>query len=96
MGGGESLTIGLNHTDLFAWIGTFSAGVNATNATTLTRLPTLTPQKANLHLLWMACGVDDALLKPNQAVIAALKARTCPSQPSKLPATINGPSGATT
>jgi enterochelin esterase-like enzyme len=75
MGGGESLTIGLNHTDLFAWIGTFSAGVNAT---TLTKLPTLTPQKANLHLLWMSVGVDDALLKPNQNVIAALKAQNLP------------------
>jgi enterochelin esterase family protein len=75
MGGQESLLTGLNHTDLFAWIGTFSAGVNAT---TLSHLPTLTPQKANLHLLWMACGVDDALLKPNQAVIAALKAEGLP------------------
>ena len=75
MGGGESLVTGLNHTDLFAWIGTFSAGVNNT---TLAKLPTLTPQKANLHLLWMACGVDDALLKPNQTVIAALKAQNLP------------------
>jgi enterochelin esterase-like enzyme len=75
MGGGESLITGLNHTDLFAWIGTFSAGINAT---TLPQLPTLTPQKANLHLLWMACGVDDALLKPNQTMIAALKAENLP------------------
>jgi enterochelin esterase-like enzyme len=75
MGGQESLITGLNHTDLFAWIGTFSAGVRAE---TLAQLPTLTPQKANLHLLWMACGVDDALLKPNQNVIAALKAEGLP------------------
>jgi enterochelin esterase-like enzyme len=75
MGGGESLTIGLKHTDMFAWIGTFSAGVNAT---TMSKIPKLTPQQANLRLLWMACGVDDALLKPNQAVIAALKAQNLP------------------
>jgi enterochelin esterase-like enzyme len=71
MGGHESLVIGLTHPELFAWIGTFSAGVHAD---TLSQLPPLTAQKANLRLLWMACGVDDALLKPNQAVIAALKA----------------------
>ena len=75
MGGQESLIIGLNHTDLFAWIGTFSAGINAT---TQEKLPTLTPEKAKLRLLWMACGVDDALLKPNQTIIAALKAENLP------------------
>ena len=68
MGGHESLVIGLTHPELFAWIGTFSAG-------SIAQLPTITPQKANLRLLWMACGVDDALLKPNQTVIAALKAQ---------------------
>jgi enterochelin esterase-like enzyme len=45
------------------------------NATTLGELPPLTPQKANFRLFWMACGVDDALLKPNQAVIADLKGK---------------------
>jgi len=75
MGGAESLLTGLNHTDLFAWIGTFSAGLNPT---TLARIPAVTPQKANLHLLWMACGVDDALLKPNRAAIATLKAQGLP------------------
>ncbi len=75
MGGQESLLTGLNHTELFAWIGTFSAGINAN---TLPQIPALTPQKANLHLLWMACGVDDALLKPNQTMIAALKAENLP------------------
>jgi enterochelin esterase-like enzyme len=75
MGGHESLLIGLTHPELFAWIGTFSAGVRAE---TIAQLPPLTAQKANLRLLWMACGVDDALLKPNQAVIAALKAEGLP------------------
>jgi enterochelin esterase-like enzyme len=75
MGGGESLLIGLTHPELFAWIGTFSAGLNAR---TIADLPTTTPQKANLRLLWMACGVDDALLKPNQTVIATLKGEGLP------------------
>jgi enterochelin esterase family protein len=75
MGGHESLFIGLTHPELFAWIGTFSAGLNPK---TISELPTTTPQKANLRLLWMACGVDDALLKPNQTVIASLKAEGLP------------------
>jgi enterochelin esterase family protein len=75
MGGHESLVTGLNHPELFAWIGTFSAGLNAK---TVSELPTTPPAKANLRLLWMACGVDDGLLKPNQAVIAALKAQGWP------------------
>jgi len=75
MGGHESLFIGISHPELFAWVGTFSAGLNANN---IPLLPSTTPQKANLRLLWMACGVDDALLKSNQTVIATLKAEGLP------------------
>src|ERR1700691_2418871 len=75
MGGHESLFVGLTHPELFAWIGTFSAGLNAK---AIADLPQTNAQKANLRLLWMACGVDDALIKPNQAVIAALKAEGLP------------------
>jgi enterochelin esterase-like enzyme len=75
MGGHESLFIGLTHPELFASIGTFSAGLNPTS---IAQLPSTTPQKANLRLLWMACGVDDALLKPNRTVIATLKAEGLP------------------
>jgi enterochelin esterase-like enzyme len=75
MGGHESLFIGLTHRELFAWIGTFSAGLNPNN---IAQLPATTPQKANLRLLWMACGVDDALLKPNRTVIATLKTEGLP------------------
>jgi enterochelin esterase family protein len=75
MGGHESLFIGLSHPELFAWIGTFSAGLNSK---ALSELPTPTAQQANLRLLWMACGVDDALLKPNQDAIAKLKVAGLP------------------
>ncbi len=75
MGGHESLFIGLTHPELFAWIGTFSAGLNPTS---IAQLPSTTPQKANLRLLWMACGLDDALLKPNRAVIVTLKGEGLP------------------
>ncbi len=75
MGGQESLLIGLKHTNMFAYIGTFSAGINAG---TINQLPKLTAQQANLKLLWMAVGVDDALLTPNRTVIAALKVEGLP------------------
>ncbi|MGC2400237.1 MAG: alpha/beta hydrolase-fold protein [Acidobacteriaceae bacterium] len=72
MGGHESLFIGLNHPELFAWVGTFSAGINAKN---MAQLPSVTPQQANFRLFWMACGVDDGLLKANREVIGSLKAK---------------------
>jgi enterochelin esterase-like enzyme len=73
MGGHESLLVGLSHPELFDWVGTFSAGANAN---TVSELPPIGAQKP--RLLWMACGVDDALLKPNQVIIAALKAKGMP------------------
>ena len=72
MGGHESLFIGLAHPEVFAWIGTFSAGVRSGTSGSL---PQVNAQTAKLKLLWMACGVDDALFKPNQEVIASLKAQ---------------------
>jgi enterochelin esterase-like enzyme len=72
MGGHESLLIGLDHPELFAWVGTFSAGLNAK---TMAELPSVTPQQAKFRLLWMACGVDDGLLKANREVIADLKGK---------------------
>jgi enterochelin esterase-like enzyme len=82
MGGHESLLIGLTHPELFAWVGTFSAGLNTNN---IAQLPSATPQKANLRLLWMACGVDDALLKSNRTVIATLKGEGLPVTPIETP-----------
>jgi enterochelin esterase family protein len=72
MGGGQSLTIGLNHTDLFSWVGGFSASVpNATNITSALASPEVTNQK--LRLLWIGCGQKDFLLKRNEDFIALLK-----------------------
>jgi enterochelin esterase-like enzyme len=72
MGGHETLATALNHPEMFAWVGTFSAGLHADN---IAQLPNLTPDKTKFRLLWMACGVDDALLKPNREVIADLKSK---------------------
>jgi enterochelin esterase-like enzyme len=65
MGGAESLTVGLNNLDRFAWIGSFSAGGVGTNfASNFPNLDSSANQR--LRLLWISCGKDDGLLKPNR------------------------------
>jgi enterochelin esterase family protein len=65
MGGAESLDVGLNALDRFAWIGAFSSGGLNTNYSA--QFPHL-DEKANrqLRLLWLACGKDDRLISSNQ------------------------------
>jgi enterochelin esterase family protein len=65
MGGAESLFVGLNALDRFAWIGAFSAGgSNEDFAATYPKLDA----KANseIKLLWIACGTEDRLIEPNR------------------------------
>jgi enterochelin esterase-like enzyme len=66
LGGEESLRVGLNHPETFAWIGSFSAGG-------LDRIsfPEAFPKIAagaggQPQLLWIACGLDDRLLDSNR------------------------------
>jgi enterochelin esterase-like enzyme len=68
MGGLESLYVGLNHTAQFAWIGGMSAAVHGRHFDEHT--PDLDAKKANLRLLWVACGKQDTLLPPNREFIA--------------------------
>ncbi len=76
MGGLESLTIGLEHTDMFAYVGGFSSAVHQLDATQT--FATLDPKKADLKLLWIACGVDDQLIAPNRKFIEWLKGKNMP------------------
>jgi enterochelin esterase-like enzyme len=72
MGGGQSLTIGLNHRDRFAWVGGFSASAPGSNAVAgALSDPDGTNQK--LRLLWIAIGQDDFLRQRNEEFIALLK-----------------------
>lgn len=74
MGGGQSLSVGLNNLDRFAWVGAFSAA--APSAETMQALfadPNATNSK--LKLLWIACGQDDFLKSRNEEFVAALKAK---------------------
>jgi enterochelin esterase-like enzyme len=73
MGGRESLLIGLNHLDKFAWIGAFSSSTNTDNSTAFPALGPGANQK--LRLLWIGCGSEDKLLKSNQQLCEWLASR---------------------
>lgn len=77
MGGAETLLVGLNHPEDFAWIGAFSAGGLGTEFPSL--FPNITPQtgpklNSSLRLFWVSCGTEDGLLDPNRKMIAWLQA----------------------
>jgi enterochelin esterase family protein len=74
MGGAESLFVGLNALDRFAWIGAFSSGVEGEDFDS--QFPALDAKaNAQLRLLWIACGEDDNLLAPNQKLRDWLQAK---------------------
>jgi enterochelin esterase-like enzyme len=74
MGGATSLFVGLNAIDRFAWIGAFSSGgLGNSLEGTFAKVDARTT--ANLQLLWIACGSEDFLIKPNHQLIEFLKAR---------------------
>jgi enterochelin esterase-like enzyme len=72
MGGGQSLTIGLNHLDRFAWVAGFSSAVPS-RETVAGFLNDPAAANAKLKLLWIGIGKDDFLLKQNQSFTATLK-----------------------
>jgi enterochelin esterase family protein len=74
MGGAESLFVGLNALDRFAWIGAFSSG--GINEDFNASYPAL-DSKANsqLRLLWVACGKDDRLIGLNRKFDEWLKTK---------------------
>jgi enterochelin esterase-like enzyme len=76
MGGAESLFVGLNAIDRFAWIGAFSSGGLGEPATFPQVFPALTRDEgARLELLWIACGTEDNLITANRQMRAFLTER---------------------
>ena len=75
MGGGQSLTIGLKHTDLFGWVGGFSSAPPSKDAVAVA-LNAAEETNKRLKLLWIACGKRDFLLQRNEDFIAALKEKS--------------------
>jgi enterochelin esterase family protein len=79
MGGGESLTTGLNHLDTFAWIGSFSGAVIMAGNDYPALFPKLDSSSGGrIRLLWIACGTDDGLLAPNRSFEEWLKTKQVP------------------
>jgi enterochelin esterase-like enzyme len=74
MGGAESLLVGLNALDHFAWIGAFSSGGLGDDFDKA--FPNLdATANSQLRLLWIACGTDDRLLDINRKLRDWLKAK---------------------
>jgi enterochelin esterase-like enzyme len=67
MGGLQSLSLGLNHTDKFAYIGGMSAALIATKPDKL--LTHVDAKTADLRLLWISCGTADGLIGVNREFI---------------------------
>jgi enterochelin esterase family protein len=74
MGGAESLLTGLNHTDQFSWVGSFSAG--GTGDDFAAAFPNAGEGlNKDLHLLWIACGTEDRLIESNRKLVSWLKGK---------------------
>ncbi len=72
MGGNQSLLIGLNHLDLFAWVGGMSSAVREPDTQLAPFFKEASTANEKLRLLWIACGKDDFLIKENQSLHAML------------------------
>jgi enterochelin esterase-like enzyme len=65
MGGSESLLTGLNALDKFGWIGAFSSGgITEDFDKEFPSVDSKTTEQ--LHLLWVACGMEDRLIDINR------------------------------
>jgi enterochelin esterase-like enzyme len=65
MGGGQSASIGLNHPELFGYVGVWSSGLSTEPETTFRNLLARSDQSRNhLKLLWIGCGRQDRIF-PN-------------------------------
>jgi enterochelin esterase-like enzyme len=86
MGGAESLFVGLNAIDRFAWIGAFSSGGLGQPAQFAELFPALTAAEGKrLKLLWIACGTEDRLIEANRQFRTFLTERSVPHQAIETP-----------
>jgi enterochelin esterase-like enzyme len=76
MGGLESLSIGLNNTSQFAWIGGISSALDSLNYAK--NLPAFNPKTADLGILWIACGTGDDFIGSNRRLAAWLRENKVP------------------
>jgi enterochelin esterase family protein len=76
-GGGETLYIGLNNLDQFAWVCGFSSAIRETEFEENYGPPLADADSANrkLSLLWLGCGSEDHLYQVNLKLLDWLSAR---------------------
>lgn len=74
MGGGQALTIGLRHLDVFAYVGGFSSAIFG-NGGNLVSDPTAA---SKLRLLWLSCGDEDRLMEASKNFHASLEEKNVP------------------
>jgi len=74
MGGGQALTLGLGHLDLFGWLGAYSSAVPRDQS--IDKL-LAEPKTINgkLQLFWIGCGRSDFLFQANQKFFEQLNAK---------------------
>lgn len=67
MGGAEALSASLNRPSEFGWVGAFSTATTMLDPEFSQAFPYLGPQaNSRIRLLWIACGTQDKLLRPNR------------------------------
>ena len=78
MGGGQALSIGLNHLELFSHVGGFSAGLGPVTDFAKTRGRRRAPTHTNsaLRLLWIRCGTVDGVFAASKSFSEFLTAHT--------------------
>ena len=79
MGGGQALSIGLAHPDIFHWILGYSAAVGGQFMPDETAFQSVLADPASvnrkLRLLWISCGKQDFLYRANRDFAETLKAK---------------------
>lgn len=86
MGGAESLLTGLNHPETFGWVGSFSGALSMAGSDYSGLFPRLSGGSDDpFRLIWIACGVDDGLLKSNHDFEQWLKAAGIAFTPVETP-----------
>ncbi len=83
MGGEESITVGLTHPELFAWVGGMSAALPRGDYDA--RFPNVDAKKDKFRLVWTACGTDDRLITPNRNFAAWAKQKDLPFTAVEMP-----------
>ncbi len=84
MGGAESLFVGLNNLDHFAWVGAFSSGGLSDDFNK--DFPGLdSSANAKLRALWISCGKEDRLIEFNRKLRDWLKSKGVQFTPIETP-----------